>query len=118
MENGPREMTAKECRDAFIRHVRHMIDYWNELVPKDMTQRERIEGIAFSILASLDGDCVGLPSFLIAPNPHPGDQEFSTAHGSNWWPENYQIERQLNGELGGALHESLFSKDEKKPCNA
>lgn len=56
-------MTRDEAQQTFVRVVRNLVQYWdkiNENYPCDppKTCREKLEGLAFSILATLDGvDC-------------------------------------------------------------
>ena len=64
-----REWTEEEVRSHFIRHVRHMVDYWaglgNSNVDPDTSPRDRIMGFAHSMLAAIDGSSVAIPSFVL-----------------------------------------------------
>ncbi len=98
----PRAYTEEEVRKAFLEHVWRMIDYW-EKVPVDKTPRERIEGLAFSMLVALDGDAAALPGFQVIPSPHPDDQKFHEDEGSDWWPNDCDI--------AGSLHDEFYKMD-------
>lgn len=50
----------------FLTFISDMINYWNEEV-NGKSQRERLEGLAFSILSHMDGSS-GEPHFLIPPD--------------------------------------------------
>jgi len=51
------------------------------------TCREKLDGLAFSILGMLDGVHCGLPAFDLVPSPHPDDHAYREAEGENWFPE-------------------------------
>lgn len=95
-----RVFTNDEVREQFLAQVRGMIDYWDELPKKTTT--ERLEGLAFSILADIDG-CGPLPSFILAPSPHEDDKAYHQSNGSNWFP----FSPEHPHDIGGALHEQL-----------
>lgn len=44
-----------QCIDEFIDAVRHNVEYW---AAQDLPEREKLEGVAFSLLVMLDG-CSG-----------------------------------------------------------
>lgn len=99
-----REYTTDEIREKFLRHVWNLIEYW-EKEDRPGSTRERLEGLAHSILATLDGASAELPSFIIAPSPHESDKAYHKKEGENWYPEN---KASVNGDIGGALHELLY----------
>jgi len=86
MSDQPREYTQAEARENFLRAVWTSIEYWNQV--DGQTQRERLEGLAFSILVALDGYAGNLPHFMVIPDPHPDDKAFLRKCGENWYPEN------------------------------
>lgn len=96
------EKTTEEIRDEFLAHLAGLVRYWDRV---DGTSREKLNGLAFSILTTLDGCCDGMPAFIVAPCPHPDDKAFHEADGDDWYPENE--ERTLRGEItnGVMLHE-------------
>ena len=103
MSEQPREYTEDEVCDAFLAHVRDSIEYWHDL--PDKTCRERMRGLAFSILSALDGSAMDLPAFIVAPSPHPDDKAFHQENDENWWPENH--DKDIAADISGGLHELL-----------
>lgn len=95
-------MTTDECREAFLQHIAATVQTWaND--PRTPSVQGKLDGLAFSILAALDGSSAGLPAFIVAPQPHPDDKEFNRSEGMNWWPENH--ESKVKADLAGSLHE-------------
>ena len=94
----PREMTIEECQAAFLKHVWVLIDYWSKLPGK--TERERMDGLAFSMLVAIDGEAMAVPSFTLAPAPHPDDKEYRRSQGNNWWPPS-------GVDIAGPLHDQF-----------
>jgi hypothetical protein len=85
----PRTFTPEETREILLQHIRSAIDFWDRCPIDPMgprTQKERLEGLAFSILALLDGKAgVVLPAFEICPVPHKGDNKYRKGKGENWF---------------------------------
>lgn len=112
MSDKPRQHTQKEMQDFFLHHLWQVVRYWEKvedsplphnnftITPK--TVAERLEGMAFSFLAMLDGSCMDLPSFEVYPSPHPEDKEFHREEGENWWACE-EDEISIHGQ--DALHE-------------
>lgn len=82
-DNKPREMTAREVAVLLVEHIHDLCWYWGGLPGK--STRERLEGLAFSILSTLDGSGE-LPCFIIATDPPEEDKAFYIEQGSNWYP--------------------------------
>lgn len=94
--------TTEETAALLMQHVRHMITYWDS---RAMTNREKLEGLAFSIFSALDGSNVNLPAFIVAPDPHPEDQAWHQGRGERWiTPQNHEVAEKIEGNLGGNLH--------------
>lgn len=55
-------MTVEEARAEFLKHVANMADYWLK-TSGATTCREKLNGLAFSILAAIDGSAAALPGF-------------------------------------------------------
>src|SRR3972149_5783195 len=100
-----REFTEEEVREKFLQHCWVLIDYWENVPNKSM--HDKMVGLVFSILVSLDGESAGLPAVLVAPIPHPDDKEFLIREGESWFPEN--DERLVNCNIAGSLHDLLIS---------
>lgn len=104
-----RELTTEECREYLLDHIRTMCEYWNEVEERDTLGR--LQGLAFSILAALDGCSINIPQFLIIPNPHPDDKQFRQELGENWYPE--PPENIEEASLPGLLHEHFYQNEEE-----
>lgn len=101
-----RELTEDEVRSALLRHVWHMIDFW-EREDRCPGTREKLEGFAFSMLAALDGSSTAVPGFVVAPRPHPDDRQYHADHDEDWYPENHDSD--VVCDIGGSLHELFQS---------
>jgi len=112
-KTGPREITADEARDELIEHLLAMAEYWAN-VDGPETVLDRVEGMLFSTLVTLDGGGP-LPGYLVIPNPHPSDAASRRADGANYYrptPTGMTL-----GEaciLPGGLHEFLHSIKERR----
>lgn len=82
MSLSPRPYTEEEAREAFLGHLRALIVSWESLPQK--TSREKLEGLAFSILSTLDG-CSRLPAMDLVLRPHETDEAYCRETGENWW---------------------------------
>jgi hypothetical protein len=74
--------TAEEIREDILAHIRHIAHYWASL--PDKTAQERCDGVAFSILALIDGHTDSAPAIDLVMRPHPGDKAFHQAEGEDW----------------------------------
>lgn len=94
-----RPYTEAECRSMLLDHVRTLVLYWSgEIgnVPHEKSVKDRLDGLAFSLLVMLDGG-TELPGFKVIPDPHPDDRQYHIDEGENWWPDDV--------DLAGGLHE-------------
>ncbi len=101
----PRELTPEEIRDNLLDHVWAMIGWW-ETESRAASPRDKLEGLAFSILAALDGSAADLPAFKVTPIPHPEDKAYNQSEGDDWYPEDQP-------DLG-TLHEFFHSRDPRR----
>lgn len=107
-EKMPKEKTTHEIREAFLQHIWVLIDVWFE---QEHSERERMEGLAFSILSMLDGCSADLPGFIVAPCPLEEDMKYHIENGEDYYPYN-DIDA-IKGDIAGSLHE-LFHTIRKK----
>lgn len=84
-----RAKTAKEVRKEFLKHIHAVSEYWANL--PDKTPQERCDGVAFSILVTLDGESADFPAFNVSLSPHPNDKKFLESHGENWYEDGMVI---------------------------
>lgn len=106
----PREYTEEEVREKFLNLVWSYVRYWEK--QPDLTCRERLEGLAFGMLVILDGESASMPSFIVAPLPHPDDKAFHKDNGDNWYPENHTT--QVTCDISGCLHELFHKANQEK----
>lgn len=100
-----RSFTKKEVKEQFLDHVRELVHYWDKESSKQ-TQTERLSGLAFSILAAIDGASISLPAFILAPQPHPEDRKYAIEQGKNYYPQNQRLK--VKSDISGDLHESFY----------
>lgn len=67
--------------------------------------RGALEGLAFSLLAAIDGANASLPAFILAPHPHEDDAAYCRRIGENWFPSGDRSEY----DIAGALHERFLA---------
>lgn len=94
VEKTPRAFTRKEMQDAFIDLLRGYVEYWLT-EPRVTGVRDKLEGLAFSMLVILDGG-TPLPGFNLIPAPHSSDAAYHYSQGKNWW---------VPTDIAGELHE-------------
>lgn len=80
----PRAYTSEEIRDMIVGHAAHVARYWATLEGPQSVQ-ERCDGVAFSLLAMLDGCSMNLPRFMLTPDPHEDDKEWFQRNGEDWF---------------------------------
>lgn len=79
----PRAYTPEEVRDTLLNSIRETAKYWAEQPNK--TPLEIANGVAFSILATLDGCQVGCPGFSLKVAVHEDDKQYHKDRGENWY---------------------------------
>ncbi len=97
MKPPARAWTEEEVRAKVLDHVAAMTRYW-ENESRAPTTREKLEGLAHSMLVMLDGGAMGVPKFTVTPDPHPSDRQFHIDEGANYFPEK-------DCDIAGPLHE-------------
>lgn len=101
-----REYKTEEIREQFLDHIRGMVNYWDN-VSKETT-KEKLSGLAFSILVALDGEAGDLPGFIVAPLPNPNDKQYLINEDEDYYPENHELEDKIKGDISGCLHEMFY----------
>jgi len=94
-----RRLTADEVRGRFLRAIWANVHEWAKSA-RCKNEQEKLEGLAFSILAILDGVVGFIPRFKVTPAPHSEDEPFLRAHGKDWYPADVDI--------SGELHEAFY----------
>lgn len=98
-----REKTVDEVQQELLAHVRYLVQYWNKVDDRDC--KEKLEGLAFSILAMLDGSATDICGFIVAPNPHEDDKKFCIEIGENYYAENADVKCDVAGNLHDLFYE-------------
>lgn len=99
-----KEFTEEEVREKFLRKVNTLVDYWYK-ESRTPGVKEKLEGLAFSILSTIDGSSIDLPSFILAPLPAEEDKEYCIENGEDYFPQNHTSN--VNCDIAGGLHELL-----------
>ena len=112
----PTEKSKKEVKEDFLNHVSLMVNYWEKVkIDKDEDVKERLEGLAFSILVAIDGGAMALPSFILAPDPHEEDKDFHLKMEESYYPYNGKNAEGIRCNISGSLHDEFvreYSKNE------
>lgn len=90
MMHKARPITNDEARDIFLRHVAGLVEYWDG---QPGTQQSKLRGLAFSILAAVDGSSVGLPGYHLIPMTSPENEQHAKDCGYDYYPAS--IDRRL-----------------------
>jgi len=85
MSKTARAKTADEIRDEILEYIHRLVDYWDRESQTPNT-RDKLDGLAFSILTMFDGDGGMIPAFDIICSPHPDDEAYNKSRGENWYP--------------------------------
>ena len=101
----PREYTEKEFRDIFLEHIWDMVEYWSTLEEKE--EKDKLQGLAFSILSMLDGSNAELPRCIVAPDPNRNDRAWYESRKENFFP--YNGEHNIKANVAGSLHDNFYS---------
>lgn len=92
--------SKEEIEDNFLAHIHTLVDYW-ENESRTKTSKEKLNGLAFSILSMLDGCSGEMPGFEVKAIGAKEDIEFFLQTGQDYYP--------LEGEdIAGSLHEKFY----------
>ena len=98
-----REKKVEEVRKEFLDHVRNLVDYWVEHGPNDT--KEKLDGLAFSILSAIDGCSSDLPPFALIPVCSNEDKKFYIEQGLDYYPTSPS---NVKCDIAGELHECYY----------
>lgn len=104
MKKQPREVTEKELRAQFLEHIHYLVDGWDKSDRE--TTKEKLQGLAFSILVMLDGES-SLPGFIVAPCPHEDDKQHRIDNGMNYYATNHKT--RVKCDIAGNLHNEFYN---------
>ena len=89
--------TVDEVRAKLLRHVKGMLRYW---LDESGTTEDRMEGLVFSTLATLDGEAGDMPPFLVIAKSCEDDKAYHVERGENYYPDPV-----VGMSVSGSLHE-------------
>lgn len=95
-----RPYTKEEAEELFLERIWILVEYWTNL--KKESEKDKLEGLAFSILNMFDGTSGGWPAMDIVLRPHPDDEEYCKKIGKNYWVDGMYIND------GTMLHEKFY----------
>lgn len=104
----PGQITRDEARYLFLRHVADLVDYWSD-ENRVCDPREKLEGLAFSILTALDGCSAGLPGYAVVPMQTPDDEKWLRTEGIDYYPtfNETQLPEGVY-DIGGGMHDVFY----------
>lgn len=109
----PREFTTEEVREHVLDHIWGMIQYWHD-EERNPTARQKLEGLAFSMLVMLDGGSGDIPGFIVTPTGDKDDEKFHREHAEDWYPYNSEkTENAITCDIGGGLHDEFHKRRPK-----
>jgi hypothetical protein len=95
-----RPYTETEIRTQFINHIKDLVNYWEKDNGTPLV-KDKLEGLAFSILTMLDGEAADLPGFEVKAIGTKDDITYFKANNENYYP--------LKGvDIAGCLHEDFL----------
>ena len=75
--------TPEEARQKLYSHLHNLCDYWSK--QSGRTEKERMEGLCFSILVTFDGGTADLPAIDIRMSPHKDDKKYLISLGEKYF---------------------------------
>lgn len=107
-----REYTPEEVQEKFLKVVWNLVDHW-EKEGRAHTSQAKLEGLAHSIMALIDGNVGFMPAFILAPLPHKEDKSYYESQGQNFFPCNPRSKKtgastRVKCDIGGHLAYKLF----------
>jgi hypothetical protein len=78
--------TAQEVRQKLYAHMRALCAHWSQANDRQpATERERMEGLCFSVLNIFDGTAAEFPAMDIVLSPHESDKQFCIENGERYF---------------------------------
>ncbi len=71
----PRQTTSEEIQDLFIGHLWAQIHYWAQ-EERARTVKEKLSGLVFTLLGTLDGASPDMPAFYLIPTGHHANPDY------------------------------------------
>lgn len=104
-------LDVNEARERFLGKVWTMIDYWETVDPEQKSLRERLSGLAFSILSTIDGAAVDHPAMHLIPMSTEEDNEFRRRVCERPYRSTEEFDFQ-DYDIAGSLHDIFHEVEE------
>lgn len=98
-----RELNNEEVRERFLEHIRGLVEYWGEGL--DEKSKDKLDGLAFSILTTLDGCSGDMPLFIVAPVCTREDIEYFKKEDMDYYPVSPEY---VECDISGCLHDLYY----------
>lgn len=100
-QDTSRAYTKEEVRDMFLNEIICLAGYW-EKDKGTPNVKDKLQGLAFSILSMLDGESGSLPGFTVMVESDEEDIEYAKERQSKYFP----LESE---DIAGNLHERFLA---------
>lgn len=98
-----KELKEEEIRELFLDHVRNLVEYWGNGL--DDNAKDKLSGLAFSILTAIDGCAGDLPGFILTPVCSKEDVKFYKEHNMDYFPISPD---NIKCDIAGGLHDNFY----------
>jgi len=105
------ELNMEQVRDEFLQNLRNLCEFWSDQV-HDRTEKEKLYGLAHSILVMIDGNSLCSPPFILAPDYSEEDKKFCIEEGYDYYSVNRDSNVKCN--IAGELHYMLFETENEE----
>lgn len=99
----PRAYTKEEVQGFLLSHLSSLVDYW-DTAKEAGSQKERLGGLAFSILAVIDGASICLPAIDLVLRPHPDGKKYHQDQDEDWFEDGMVINKDVS------LHDMILKE--------
>ena len=112
MDKEVRPYTKEEAQKAVLRNIANTTKYWLK-ESRAKTTEAKLTGLAFSILAMIDGSAIGLPAMDIVLRPHISDEDFHRSRGEKWWQDGMAINDEVHlHDMWHEIYEEVKKEDD------
>lgn len=117
IKNTSREYTTQEILEKFSNRTRNLIKYWATLdinpeyiQPGETEIHYRLEGLAHSIMAGIDGCAIDIPGFMLIPVGTTEDRDFHISEEENYYPITDHVDSTY--DIAGGLRYNIYDNEE------
>ncbi len=101
--------TPEEIRQKLYSYLKGLCAYWSNIKPEgshNTTEKERMEGLCFSILVMFDGGTC-FPAMDIRMSPHESDKQYLLDRGERYYEPGMLIN-------DCSMHDEFYAEERKK----